>query len=141
MAGTVAAAVATYGDSQQRIVEVHRIFPALREALWTHMFREEHGLYSSIVYLDENHIELSCPSGLVTRAIRAIRRDHRYFRSVFRRIAQLLDNYDIPVNSGQRYVNLVHGLRDLESSKLEHMKKEHLVYARALALERQIRRK
>jgi iron-sulfur cluster repair protein YtfE (RIC family) len=141
MSETVAAAVATYGDSQQNVIETHQLFFKLRGKLWTHMFREEHGLYSSIGNIERNWVDLYRASSAPIRAIRVLRREHRYFRKSFRRIAELLSNYEIPANSGQKYVNLVHGFRKLESLKLKHMQKEEILYRRALALARELRRK
>jgi iron-sulfur cluster repair protein YtfE (RIC family) len=139
MSETAAAAVATYGDSQQNVIEIHQLFFKLRGKLWTHMFREEHGLYSSIGSIERNWVDPYCASSVIIRAIRVLRREHRHFRTSFRRIAELLSNYEIPVNSGQKYVNLVHAFRKLESLKSKHMQKEEIVYRRALALERELR--
>jgi iron-sulfur cluster repair protein YtfE (RIC family) len=136
---TVAAAVATYGDSQQNVIEIHQLFFELRGKLWTHMFREEHGLYSSIGNIERNWVDPYCASSVIIGVIRGVRREHRHFRKSFRQIAELLSNYEISGNSGQRYVNLIHGFRNLESLKLKHMQKEEIVYRRALALERELR--
>jgi iron-sulfur cluster repair protein YtfE (RIC family) len=140
MSQSVAAAVATYGDSQLNVVQIHRIFFELRGRLWTHMFREEHGLFSSIGNIERNWVEPYCASSVMIRAIRAMRREHRYFRKSFRRIAELLCYYEIPVTRGQKYVNLVRGFHDLVSLKMKHMQKEEVMYRRALILERQRRR-
>jgi hypothetical protein len=137
--GAVATAVATYGDSQQHVREVNGIFFQLRERIWTHMFREEHGLYSSIVNLERNFVKPYCGSSILLRAIRAVRREHRGFRNSFRRIAELLGNYEISVNKGRPCVNLAHGFQELVSFKLKHMRNEEIVYSRALALERELR--
>jgi iron-sulfur cluster repair protein YtfE (RIC family) len=121
--GIVATSVAKYGDSQEHVREINTIFFELRERLWTHIFREEHGLYSSIVNIERNWIRPYCRSSVILRAIRVMRREHRYFRKSFRRIAELLSNYEIPTNSGQSYANLVHGFQRLESLNLKHMQK------------------
>jgi iron-sulfur cluster repair protein YtfE (RIC family) len=141
MTGVVAASIAKYGDSYEHVRKIYGIFFSLRENLWTHMFGEEHGLYSSIVNSERNSLNPCCRSGILLRAIRAMRREHRYFRKSFQRIAELLGNYHIPKNSGQTYVKLVHGFQELESLKLKHMQKEEGVYLRALALERELRHK
>ena len=104
------------------------------------MFREEHGLYSSIVNIERKWAKPNCGSSIILAAIRAMRREHRHFRKLFRRVAELLGNYDIPVYSGQSYLNLVRDFQELESFKLKHMHKEQYVYSRALALERELRR-
>jgi iron-sulfur cluster repair protein YtfE (RIC family) len=141
MSGTVAAAVATYGDAQPPVLEINRIYSDLRQKLWSHMFKEEHGLYSSICNIEQNRVKPFCASGIVTGAIRAIRREHRNFAKTFRRIAELLCDYEIPVNAGNKYRNLVYGFRDLEAFKLQHMQKEDIVYSQALALENELMRK
>jgi hypothetical protein len=40
LTGTVAAAVATYIDSQLNILEIDRLYVDLRRNLWAHMFRD-----------------------------------------------------------------------------------------------------
>ncbi len=141
LTGVVVTSVAKYGDSHEHVREIYRIFFQIRERLWTHIFREEHGLYSSIVNIERNWIKPICRSSVILHAIRAMRRDHRYFRKSFRQIAELLGNYEIPRNSGQSYVRLVHGFQRLESLKLEHIQKEDVVYSRALMVEKELRRK
>jgi iron-sulfur cluster repair protein YtfE (RIC family) len=86
MTGVVAAAVATYADSQQNVREIYGIFFQLRERLWMHIFRGEHGLYSSIGNIERNWVKAYCRSSVILRPIRAVRREHRYFRKSFRRI-------------------------------------------------------
>ena len=137
MTGTVAAAVATYLDSDRNVLEINRIYYELRRNLWTHMFREE-GLYSSIRNVELHRVKAVCASGIVTGAIRVMKREHRYFAKAFRRIAVLLRDYKIPANAGQKYRDLVQGFRDLEAYKLQHMKHEDIMYSRALALEKQL---
>lgn len=138
MTGVVVTSIAKYGDSHGHVREIYELFFPLRENLWTHLFREEHGLYSSIVNIERNSLKPYCLSSLLVHAIRVIRREHRYFRKSFQRIADVLGNYNIPKNSGQTYVNLVRGFQELESFKLEHMQKEQVAYSRALALERRL---
>jgi iron-sulfur cluster repair protein YtfE (RIC family) len=137
MTGIVAAAVATYGDSQHNILEIDRIYAELRRNLWAHMFREEHGLYSSIGNVELHRLEPFRSHGILSGAIRAMRWEHRQFAKVFRQIAALLRDYEMPANAGQKYRALVHGFRDLEANKLQHMRKEEIVYSRALALEKE----
>jgi len=137
MTGTVAAAVATYVDSDLNVLEINRVYYELRRNLWTHMFREE-GLYSSISNVELNRVKAVCASGIVTGAIRVMKREHRHFAKAFRRIAVLLRDYQIPANAGQKYRELVQGFRDLEAYKLQHMKHEDMMYSRALALEKQL---
>lgn len=141
MSGIVAAAVATYPDSRKNVREISRIFLQLRDRLWTHNFREEHGLYSSIKSIERNWVNSHYGSSIILSSIRALRREHQYFRESFRQIAKLLRNYEIPRHSGQTYVKLVRGFQQLESFKLKHMEKEEVVYSRALALESELCRK
>jgi iron-sulfur cluster repair protein YtfE (RIC family) len=138
MTGTVAAAVATYGDSDLNVLEINRVYYELRRNLWTHMFREEHGFYSSIRNVELHQVKAICASSILIGAIRVLRQEHRYFAKEFRRIAKLLRDYEIPLNAGQKYRDLVHGFRELEAFKLQHMKNENIVYSRALILEKQL---
>lgn len=133
----LAAAVARYLDSDRNVLEINRLYYELRRNLWTHMFREE-GLYSSISNVELHRVKAVCASGIVTGAIRVMRREHRHFAKAFRRIAVLLRDYQIPANAGQKYRDLVQGFRDLEAYKLQHMKHEDIMYSRALALEKQL---
>ncbi len=131
MTGAVAAAVATYGDSHPNVLEIDRIYVELRRSLWTHMFREEHGLYSSICNVELHRGKPCYAPGILTEAIRAMRREHRHFAEAFRRIAALLRGYELPANAGQKYRDLVQGFRNLEAFKLEHMRREDIMYSRA----------
>jgi iron-sulfur cluster repair protein YtfE (RIC family) len=135
--GTVAAAVARYGDSNHNVLEINRIYYELRRNLWTHMFREE-GLYSSICNVELDRVKAACASGIVTGAIHVVKREHRHFAKAFRRIALLLRDYQIPANAGQKFRDLVQDFRDLEAFKLKHMQHEDIMYTRALALEKQL---
>ena len=135
--GTLAAAVARYADSDHNIREINRIYYELRRNLWTHMFREE-GLYSSICNVERHRVKAVCASGIVTGAIRVMKREHCHFANAFRRIDKLLRGYQIPANAGQKYRDLVQGFRDLEAYKLQHMRHEDIMYSRALALEKQL---
>jgi len=131
------AAVARYSDSDRNVLEINRIYYELRRNLWTHMFREE-GLYSSISNVELDRVKAVCASGIVTGAIRVMKREHRQFAKAFRRIAILLRGYQIPANAGQKYRDLVQGFRALEAYKLQHMKHEGIMYCRALAIEKQL---
>ena len=92
------------------------------------MFREE-GLYSSICNVERHQVKAVCASGIVTGAIRVMKREHRHFAKAFRRIAKLLRDYQIPANAGQKYRDLVQGFRDLEAFKLQHMQqRRHYVF-------------
>ena len=137
MTGTVAAAVATYVDSDRNVLEINRVYYELRRNLWAHMFREE-GLYSSIRNVELHRVKPICASSILIGAIRVLRREHRYFAKEFRRIAKLLRDYEIPRYAGHKYRDLVHGFRELEAFKLQHMKNENIVYSRALAAEKQL---
>ena len=134
---TLAAAVARYSDSDGNIREIYRIYYELRRNLWTHMFREE-CLYSSICNVERHRVKAVCASGIVTGEIRGMKGEHRHFAKAFRRIANLLRDYQIPANAGQKYRDLVQGFRDLEAYKLQHMRHEDIMYSRALALEKQL---
>jgi iron-sulfur cluster repair protein YtfE (RIC family) len=137
MTATVAAAVATYVDSDRNVLEINRVYYELRRNLWAHMFREE-GLYRSIRNVELHQVKPFCGSSILIGAIRVLRQEHRYFAKELRRIAKLLRDYKIPSNAGQKYRDLVNGFRALEASKLQHMKNENIVYSRALALEKQL---
>jgi iron-sulfur cluster repair protein YtfE (RIC family) len=135
--GAVAAAVATYGDSQHNILEIDRIYVEFRRKLWAHMFREE-GFYNSIRNVEQNRAKPFCASSILIGAIRVLRREHRCFAKEFRRIANLLRDYAIPISAGQKYRDLVHGFRELQAFKLQHMQKENILYSRALAIEKKL---
>jgi iron-sulfur cluster repair protein YtfE (RIC family) len=77
-------------------------------------------------------------SSILIGAIRALRREHRFFAKEFRRIAELVRDYTIPSNVGHKYRDLVLGFRDLEASKPRHMRNENIMYSQALALEKQL---
>jgi iron-sulfur cluster repair protein YtfE (RIC family) len=101
------------------------------------MFREE-GFYNSIRNVEQNGVKPLCASSILIGAIRVLRREHRVFAKEFRQIANLLRDYAIPSNAGQKYRDLVHGFRELEAFKLQHMHKENIMYSRALAIEKQL---
>lgn len=137
MTGTVAAALATYVDSDLNVLKINRLYLELRRNLWAHMFREE-GLYRSIRDVVLHHVKPVCAPSILIGAIRVLRREHRLFAKEFRRIAKLLREYEIPRHAGHKYRQLVHGVRELEAFKHRHMKNENIVYSRALAAEKQL---
>lgn len=135
MSYRVAAASAAFGDSNRRILEIDRIYGDFRRRLWAHMFRED-DLYSSIRNLEGKYIKPLCGGSLLIGRIRAMRREHRHYAKVLRRIAVLLREYELPHNVPHTYRELIHGFRELEAFKLRHMESEVDLYSRALAFER-----
>jgi iron-sulfur cluster repair protein YtfE (RIC family) len=134
----VAAAAAIYCDSKPHVLEIDRIYAEFLRRLWVHMFREEHGIYTSIRNMDQARARPLRGSSILIDTIRASRREHRYFAKALRRIATLLRGYELPRNAGHKYRELVQGFRELEAYKLRHMENEGIVYSRALAIEQKL---
>lgn len=136
LSGLIAAVVAAYGDSHRYMLEVQREFRACHRQALTHMFKEEHLLFSDIRRIEQTPVRPFYESGIVSGTIQIMQREHQCMRRTLRRIRMLTRDYKVPSNANDTFRDMLVGMRNLENYVRQHMQNEDdILFSRAVALE------
>lgn len=134
--------LAAHADRHPELVELSRVFTAMKEELEAHMRKEELVLFPAIKRLEQHSLRESAdhPSLGLDQPIQAMEEEHRSAGEALRRMRWLTADYQSPADACNTYRALLAGLRDLESDLHQHIHKENnILFPRASQLQQTLR--
>jgi regulator of cell morphogenesis and NO signaling len=132
---------ARHGEQRPQLVEVHRVFAALKTEMDSHMMKEERILFPLCRQLDTADEMPSAHCGSIGNLIEVMVREHEHAGDALAQIRKLTDNYTCPPDACNTYRAMFDALGQLERDLHEHVHKENnILFPKALRLERLLAR-
>jgi regulator of cell morphogenesis and NO signaling len=126
-----------HGAKRPALVEVQRVFAALKTEMDSHMMKEERVLFPLCRQLDVADELPAMHCGSVGNPIEAMIREHEHAGEALSQIRSLTDNYSCPSEACNTYRALFDALEQLERDLHEHVHKENnILFPKAIRLER-----
>ncbi len=129
-----------HGENHKETVEINKLFHEVANELKAHMKKEEQILFPYIKQLVKAKKEgipmPDVPFGTVNNPIRMMEEEHEIAGDIFKRIAQLSNNYTPPEEACNTYKVLYAKLEDFETDLHKHIHLENnILFPKAIALE------
>jgi len=129
-----------YGQSHPEVVQIERVFSALKQDLLNHMAKEEQVLFPYIVQLQQAIDSGSAKPlpffGTVNNPIRMMMMEHDAAGDMLRNIRELSSNYTPPADTCVTYKTVYESLEELERDLHTHIHLENnLLFPRAIEVE------
>jgi regulator of cell morphogenesis and NO signaling len=136
----LAKVVSVYLQSHPELVEIQRVFIALKQDLLNHMLKEEQVLFPYIIELQEA-ADRRAPKpfpffGTVSNPVRMMLTEHDMAGDMLRSIRELSSNFTVPADACVSYRTLYEALEGLERDLHKHIHLENnLLFPRAVEME------
>lgn len=130
-----------HGERRAELVEVARIFAALREELEAHTWKEEQILFPLVKRLEEAATPVQSHCGSVNNPIRVMEMEHDSAGQALERLRALTAGYVAPADACNTYRAMLAALEELEADLHRHIHKENsILFPRAAAREAELNR-
>lgn len=125
-----------HGENHPHLLEVEKVYAALRDELMTHMMKEEQVLFPMIRQMEASDERPSFHCGSVNNPIRAMEHEHDNAGAALARLHKLTDGYAPPADACNTYRATLSGLHELEQDLHLHIHKENnILFPKATARE------
>jgi regulator of cell morphogenesis and NO signaling len=132
---------ARHGDRRPELIEVHKIFLAFQEELFSHMAKEERVLFPICRQLDRAEKLPATHCGSIANPISQMIHEHDDAGAALARINELTDNYTPPADACNTYRATFDALRQLERDMHQHVHKENnILFPKAQRMEKLLSR-
>lgn len=128
---------AAHGARHPEVVEMARVFGALREELEGHLLKEERILFPYVKQLEAAESMPAFHCGSIENPLRVMEQEHDDAGLALSRLRELTGDYTPPADACTTYRALLHGLEELEADLHRHIHKENnILFPRAREAER-----
>ena len=132
---------ARHGDRRPELIEIHKIFLAFQEELFSHMMKEERVLFPICRQLDKAEKLPATHCGSIDNPIAQMVHEHDDAGAALARINELTDNYTPPADACNTYRATFDALRQLEQDMHQHVHKENnILFPKAQRMEKLLSR-
>ena len=126
-----------HGDRRPALVEVHRVFTALKAEMESHMAKEEQILFPLCRKLDVADVLPTSHCGSVNNPIQVMIREHEDAGGALSKIRALTDDFALPADACNTYRATFDSLRHLERDMHQHVHKENnILFPKAARVEK-----
>ncbi|MBE7410845.1 MAG: iron-sulfur cluster repair di-iron protein [Leptospiraceae bacterium] len=132
-----------HGERHPELIEINRLYTALKDELDNHLVKEENILFPLIGEVDsrkKNQEKMEAAHcGSVNNPIRVMNSEHESTKELLSGIRKLTNGYYPPEDACNSYRLLYQKLEEMETDLLEHMRLEtDILFPRASILESQL---
>jgi regulator of cell morphogenesis and NO signaling len=126
-----------HGPDRPELVELHKVFLALRDELQQHMAKEEQILFPLCRQLEAGAEPVASHCGSIANPIAVMVREHEDAGDLLAQMRALTDNYTVPEGACNTFRAVFASLAELEADLHVHIHKENnILFTRAMELER-----
>ncbi len=130
---------AVHGANHPWLLEVNDIYARFAAEMFSHMDKEEQGLFPMIRALEKGQAPRGeCGSG-VGNPVRVMEHEHDDAGQAMERMRRLSGNYEAPADACNTFRAMLAGLAEVEADTHRHVHKENsILFPRALELEKRM---
>ena len=128
-----------HGERIPSLLDVRKVFTALRAEMEQHMMKEEQVLFPAIRQIEKSSTPVQLPFGSVGNPIHCMIREHENAGEALSQLRELTAGYKPPHDACNTYRAMLDGLHELETDMHVHVHKENsILFPGAVARESQL---
>ncbi|WP_291865912.1 iron-sulfur cluster repair di-iron protein [Maribacter sp.] len=129
-----------HGHHYTEVLEINELFVAVANELTTHLQKEEMILFPYIKKMVSLKGEIETPPfGTVNNPVAMMEQEHEIAGDIFKKIAQLTNNYTPPENACNTFRALYAKLEEFEQDLHQHIHLENnILFTKAIQLEKEL---